>query len=168
MGSWLFDSGFRVLDIAASLAAIIGLAIVVDQQIQSRRLLEAQTRPYIYISCRKFFRSAKPMVALEIRNSGNSPAYNLIITAAGNEPFHNLSGSTNLPFVNPGTILNVLPGQRLTYLIGSAAKNSSFPLAQGRDVIVTVTYRGGAKGKLYSENVVLTMSTASFLVESVF
>ena len=153
---------------AASLAAIIGLAIVVAQQIQSRRLLEAQTRPYIYISCRKLIRNSKPMVALEIRNSGNSPAYNLIITAVGNEPFHELSGSTKLPFVNPEAILNVLPGQRLTYLIGSAAKNSSVPLAQGQHVAVTLTYRGGTKGKVYAEEVVLTMSTASFLVESVF
>lgn len=168
MGIWLFDSGSRLLETAASMATLLGLAIVVAQQIQARRLLEAQTRPYIYISCRKLMRSGKPMVALDIRNSGNSPAYNLNITGVGNQTFHMLSGSTKLPFVNPKTTLNVLPGQRLTYLIGSAAKNSSFPLAQGREVLVTATYRGRAKGKQYSDEVVLTMSTASFLVESVF
>lgn len=168
MGIWRFDSGLIVLDMVSSFATIIGLAFVVVQQIKSKRLLEAQTRPYIYLSCRKFVRNGKPMVALDVRNSGNSPAHDLNITALGREPFHSLSGSSNLPFVNPLTKMNVLPGQRLTYLIGSGAKNSNFILARGEDVVVKVTYLGGSNGKTYSDEVTLTLSTASFLVESEF
>lgn len=168
MGNWLFDSGSRVLETVSTIAALIGLAVVVVQQVQSRRLIEAQTRPYIYISCRRLVRNAKSMVALDIKNSGNSPAYDLQITALDNEPFHSLNGSSKLPFVSTSASMTVLPGQRLTYLIGTAAKGSTFALSKGKDIPVTVTYRGQTKGKAYSEDFVLSLSSASFLVESAF
>jgi hypothetical protein len=168
MGIGFFDSGLKALDMAASLAAIIGLVIVVIQQIQSRLLLEAQTRPYIYISCRKMIRNGKSLVVLDIRNSGKSPASEVIITSIDGNEFHSLKGSSKLPFVNEQTTLNVFPGQRLSYLIGSADKNSQFPLAKGDELTVEVKYRGARRDKIYSEQFVLTLSTSSFLVESVF
>lgn len=168
MGIWLFDTNNRLLDVASALATVIGLVIVVFQQIRSRRLLELQTRPYVYISCRKVTRDGKSMVVLDIRNTGKTPAFDLTIEAMGTAPFHELNGSSKLPFVNQQATLNVLPGQRLTYLIGAGDKKSNFPLAQGQEVSVAVNYRGDKRGKTYTDEVVLTLSTSSFLVESVF
>jgi hypothetical protein len=166
MGIWGLTLDDDALSVASSLATILGFAIVAFQQIRSRKLIEQQTRPYVYLECRKVTKDSKAMVALQITNVGKTPAYDVNIVAEPEQALHALSGSSKLPFVNPNAALDVLPGQRLTYLIGSAAKTSDFPLAKGIEVTVAVQYGGRKAGKRYSEKAVLTLSTSSFLVGS--
>ncbi len=148
----------------ASLATILSLLIIIYQQFQQSRSLEADIRAYLHVDVKKVrFKNRNEMVALTIYNSGEVTAENVQILAESEAKWFSLNGGGSPEFVTSESKLHVLPGEELTFLLGPL---NELPIYKKVGLIVNIRYRKiPERKKVTEEQQLLSLEPQRYLLE---
>jgi hypothetical protein len=155
------------LQIGSSIATVLGLIFVGIQITQGNKRRSEDLRPYVQVSVNKSKSGGRVIGELSIRNTGQSPAFNVKLEFPAEANWQNVNNKTLYSFTQAEGIDKLNPGQEFIFYLGPITTKSE-PGTRILDsrVDVKISYRARNYRKPISENASLTLSDKGYLIRS--
>lgn len=145
-------------------SSVIGLAIIVWQQIKQTKAAEEDIRAFIHLDLKKtnVNKNSADMLALVIYNSGDVSAENVFITSLDGKRWFALNGENPPEFTSKQSTLRVLPGEELEFLLGPTKELKVY---FETEVKLSLSYKALPRNdKVFKDEQVLSMNPMRYLV----